>query len=284
MEKIIEKAGVLLEALPYIKTFRHKVFVVKFGGSILMNDNIRLSILRDIVFLSFVGIRPVLVHGGGPAIDRRMKEHKLQPEFVEGLRVTDKKTIKIVIRALSELNRGMVKEIKDLGANASGLAGCDDNLLKVKKHQSESDVGYVGDVVSVNSAPINRLIRRGTIPVIAPIGIGKRGEPYNVNADEASAHIASSLRAEKLVLLTNVKGIARVPDDEETLISTLKFEEAEILINENVIQAGMIPKVRAAIIALKGDVKKAHIIDGSIDHSLLLEIFTDKGIGTEILK
>ena len=284
MEKIIEKAGVLLEALPYIKTFRHKIFVVKFGGSILMNDNIRLSILRDIVFLSFVGIRPVLVHGGGPAIDKRMQEHKLQPEFVEGLRVTDKKTIKIVIRALSELNRGMVKEIKDLGANASGLAGCEDNLLKVKKHQSESDVGYVGDVVSVNSAPINRLIRRGTIPVIAPIGIGKKGEPYNVNADEACAHIASSLGAEKLVLLTNVKGIARVPDDEETLISTLKFEEAEVLINEKVIQAGMIPKVRAAIVALKGDVKKAHIIDGSIDHSLLLEIFTDKGIGTEIVK
>lgn len=284
MEKIIEKAGVLLEALPYIKTFRHKVFVVKFGGSILMNDNIRLSILRDIVFLSFVGIRPVLVHGGGPAIDRRMKEHKLQPEFVEGLRVTDKKTIKIVIRALSELNRGMVKEIKDLGANASGLAGCEDNLLKVKKHQSEPDVGYVGDVVSVNSASINRLVHKDTIPVIAPIGIGEKGEPYNVNADEASAHIASSLGAEKLVLLTNVKGVARVPDDEETLISTLNVEEAETLINENVIQVGMIPKVRAAIIALKGEVKKAHIIDGRIDHSLLLEIFTDKGIGTEILK
>jgi len=284
MKKIIEKAGVLLEALPYIKTFRHKIFVVKFGGSILMNDNIRLSILRDIVFLSFVGIRPVLVHGGGPAIDRRMKEHKLQPEFVEGLRVTDKKTIKIVIRALSELNRGMVKEIKDLGANASGLAGCEDNLLKVKKHQSEPDVGYVGDVVSVNLAPIKRLLRKNTIPVIASIGIGEKGEPYNVNADEACAHIASSLGAEKLVLLTNVKGVARVPDDEETLISTLKFEEVEVLINEKVIQAGMIPKVRAAIIALKGDVKKAHIIDGSIDHSLLLEIFTDKGIGTEIVK
>lgn len=284
MEKIIEKAGVLLEALPYIKTFRHKIFVIKFGGSILMNDNIRLSILKDIVFLSFVGIRPVLVHGGGPAIDRGMKEHKLQPEFVEGLRVTDRKTIKIVVRELSQLNRGMVKEIEDLGAKASGLLGCEDNLLKVKKHLSEPDVGYVGDVVSVNSAPINRLVRKNTIPVIAPIGIGEKEKPYNVNADEASAHIASSLRAEKLVLLTNVKGVARVPDDEETLISTLNFEEAETLINENVIQAGMIPKVRAAVIALGGGVKKTHIIDGRIDHSLLLEIFTDKGIGTEIIK
>ncbi len=284
MEEIIEKAGVLIEALPYIKTFHHKVFVIKFGGSIMMDEATRCGILQDVVFMSFVGIRPVLIHGGGPAIDERMKEHKLQPEFVEGLRVTDERTIKIVDSILSDLNADIVKEVEDLGGKAQGLSGYGDRLLKVTKHRSEPDVGYVGDVESVSSAPINRLARRGIIPIIAPLGVGKGRKPYNVNADQASAHIASALRSEKLVLLTDVKGIIRDPDDEGTFISTLSVDEVETLIENKIIQAGMIPKVRAAILALGGEVKKTHIIDGRIKHSLLLEIFTDKGIGTEVVK
>lgn len=284
MEELIEKANVLMEALPYIKTFHHKVFVIKFGGSIMMNEDTRRGILKDIVFLSFVGIWPVLIHGGGPAIDERMRQKKLQPEFVEGLRVTDAKTIKIVVSTLSELNEDIVKEVEDLGGSAKGLNGYDDKLLKVKKRRSKPNVGYVGDVVSVSLAPINRLTSKGVIPIVAPLGMGEDGRPYNVNADQASAHIASSLRAEKLVLLTNVKGIIRDPDDEETFISTLSVEEVGTLIENKVIQAGMIPKVRAAIPALGAGVKKTHIIDGRIRHSLLLEIFTDKGIGTEIVK
>jgi len=289
MEEIIGKADVLIEALPYIKTFRHKVFVIKFGGSIMMDEDTRRVILKDVVFLSFVGIRPVLIHGGGPVIDERMRQKGLQPEFVEGLRVTDARTIEIVAGALSELNKDIVKEVEDLGGTACGLNGYDDKLLKVRKHWSESDVsesdvGYVGDVVSVSLAPINRLTSKGVIPIVAPLGMGEDGRPYNVNADQASAHIASSLEAEKLVLLTDVKGIIRDRGDEGSLISTLNVNKAETLIKEEVIQAGMIPKVRAAIIALGAGVKKTHIIDGRTKHSLLLEIFTDKGIGTQIVK
>lgn len=284
MEEIIEKASVLIEALPYIKTFSKKVFVIKFGGSMMMNEDIRRSILKDIVFMSFVGIRPVLVHGGGPAIDQKMKEHKLQPTFVEGLRVTDKKTIKIVVSALSELNKELVNQIEDLGAKSTGMSGYEDGLLKLRKLRSIPDIGYVGDVVSVDSAPISRKTSKGIIPVISPVGVGEKGDPYNVNADQASGHIASSLRSEKLLLLTNVKGIVRDSNDDASLISTLNIDEVERLIANGVIQAGMIPKVRAAIVALQGNVKKVHIIDGRIKHSLLLEIFTDVGIGTEIVK
>lgn len=284
MEEIIEKANVLIEALPYIKTFHHKAFVIKFGGSIMMDEATRRGILKDVVFMSFVGIRPVLVHGGGPAIDERMRQKRLQPEFVEGLRVTDARTIKIVVSTLSELNEDIVKEVGDLGGKAQGLNGYDDKLLKVKRHRSKPSVGYVGDVVSVNPTPMNRLASKGIISIVAPLGVGEDGRPYNVNADQASAHIASALGAEKLVLLTNVKGIIRDPDDEETFISTLSVEEVGTLIENKVVQAGMIPKVRAAILALGAGVKKTHIIDGRIRHSLLLEIFTDKGIGTEIIK
>lgn len=284
MENIIEKADVLLEALPYITTFRHKIFVIKFGGSIMMTEDIRRSILRDIVFMSFVGIRPVLVHGGGPAINQRLKDKKIQPEFVEGLRVTDKKTMEIVIEALVELNAEIVSQLHSLGGRTYGLACYHDKILIVKKHRATPDVGYVGDVTSVDPTSIKRLTNKDTIPVIAPTGVGGDGKPYNVNADEASAHIATSLRAEKLLLLTDVKGIVRDQNDEDSLISTLRIDEVETLINNKVIQSGMIPKVKAACIALEGRVNKTHIIDGRINHSLLLEIFTDKGIGTEIVR
>lgn len=284
MEEYIKKADILIEALPYIKTFRHKVVVVKFGGSMIMDEQLRRGVLEDIVFLSSVGIRPVLVHGGGPIINQRIKALREQPQFVEGLRVTDKKEILVIVRTLSDLNKQLVKEIKELGGGASGLdETC--KILRVKKHPLTKTIGCVGEVTSVNSLPIVRLLRKEFIPVIAPIGVARgHRNYYNINADQASAHIAASLSAEKLMLLTNVKGIREDIDKEESLISTLGVGQAEKLIESKAIQSGMIPKVRAAILALHSKVKKTHIIDGRLKHSLLLEIFTDKGIGTEIVK
>jgi acetylglutamate kinase len=284
MEKIIEKADVLIEALPYIKTFQRKIIVIKFGGSMLMNDDVRKGILQDMVFLSYVGIRPVLVHGGGPVIDQRMKEVGIQPHFVDGLRVTDKKSIFTVIKALSDLNKQIVREIKQWGGRTDGL---DETwrILRVRRHSLFKTIGYVGEISSVNKQPIVKLTNQDYIPVIAPIGVIEKGKMhYNINADDVGAHIASSLKAEKLVLLTNVEGIVRITEEETSLISTLHIDEVETLISNKVIQGGMIPKVKAAILALNSGVKKVHIIDGRIKHSLLLEIFTDKGIGTEIVK
>ena len=284
MEKIIEKADVLIEALPYIKTFQRKVVVIKFGGSMLMNDDVRQGILQDIVFLSFVGIRPVLIHGGGPVIDQRMKASGIQPQFVEGLRITNKKSIPIVIKALSDLNKKLVNEIRQLGGQTEGLDETR-RILKVKKHNLFKTVGYVGEISSVDRRSIVKLINQGYIPVIAPVGVKEKGKThYNVNADDVSAHVACSLEAEKLVLLTNVSGIIRNTEQGDSLISTLHIEEVETLISHKIIQGGMIPKIRAAILSLNSDVKKVHIIDGRIKHSLLLEIFTDQGIGTEIVK
>ncbi|MCK4823268.1 acetylglutamate kinase [bacterium] len=284
MEKIIEKADVLIEALPYIKTFKQKVIVIKFGGSMLMNDDVRTGILQDIVFLSFVGIRPVLIHGGGPIIDQRMKASGTQPQFVEGLRVTRKKDIPTVIKALSDLNKQIVKEIRQLGGKTGGLdETC--RILKVKRHSLFKNIGYVGEISSVDKRPIVKLINQGYIPIIAPVGVMQKGKAhYNVNADDAGAHVACSLEAEKLVLLTNVAGIIRNTEQGGSLISTLHIEEVETLISHKIIQGGMIPKIRAAILSLDSDVKKVHIIDGRIKHSLLLEIFTNKGIGTEIIR
>ena len=284
MKEFIEKADVLIEALPYIKTFRHKVIVIKFGGSMIMDEQLRKGVLQDIVFLSYVGIRPVLVHGGGPLINQRIKALGTQPQFVQGLRVTGKKEILVIVKALSDLNKQLVGEIKELGGRTSGLDEAY-KILRSKKHPLARTIGCVGEVTSVNNLPILRLVRKEFIPVVAPIGVARgRHNYYNINADQAGAHIASSLKAEKLILLTNVSGIKRDIDKEDSLVSTLGARQAEELIEKKVIQGGMIPKVRAAILALDSQVKKAHIIDGRLKHSLLLEVFTDKGIGTEIVK
>ncbi|MEA3329106.1 MAG: acetylglutamate kinase [Candidatus Omnitrophota bacterium] len=284
MEKIIEKADVLIEALPYIKTFKQKVVVIKFGGSMLLNDDVRTGILQDMVFLSFVGIRPVLVHGGGPIINQRMKASGIQPQFVDGLRVTNKKSVPIAIEALSDLNKQIVKEIRQLGGETKGLDETR-KILKVKRHGLFKTIGYVGEISLVDKRPIIKLINRGCIPIIAPVGVIQSGKTnYNINADDVSAHIACSLKAEKLVLLTNVSGIIRNTEQGGSLISTLHVSEVETLISHKIIQGGMIPKIKAAMLSLESGVKKVHIIDGRIKHSLLLEIFTDKGIGTEIVR
>ncbi len=284
MEEAIKKAHVLIEALPYIKRFHKKIIVIKYGGSILDSFDIRRGVLEDIVFLNYMGLRPVLVHGAGPRISERMRSAGKKTEFVDGIRVTDFETIKIVQEELEKLNDIIVREITELGAKAAGINTKNKNVLLVEKKKAAIDLGLVGDIVKVNSRPILDGLQEEAIAVVLPLGRGKDKKIYNCNADAAAASIAGSLQAEKLVLLTNVKGIMRNPEEAHSFISSLTVSEARDLIKSNIIQQGMIPKVEACIDALHSGVKKTHIIDARIQHSLLLEIFTDMGIGTEIIK
>ena len=284
MEEAIKKADVLIEALPYIRKFHRKIIVIKYGGSILGEEKIRKGVLEDIVFLNLVGIKAVLVHGGGPNISERMRASGKKTEFVDGMRVTDEETLVVVEEELQSLNDLIVKEISELGAKVSGLNGKDKNIIQVEKKKAEIDLGLVGNIVGINTEPIFEDLKDNKVAVVLPMGRGRDKKAYNVNADEAAASIAASLGAEKLVLLTNVKGIMRNPEDPHSFLSTLTIEEAKGLIENNVIQQGMIPKVSACINALDNGVKKTHIIDARTPHGLLLEIFTDQGIGTEIIK
>ncbi len=282
MDEIISKANILIEAIPYIHAFRRKLFVIKYGGSILDNEVIRKNVLEDIVFLSYVGIRTILVHGGGPHISSRLKESGLKSEFHEGIRVTDKQTLQIVQEELDKLNKIIVKEIRDLKGDVTGLRG-EENIIRVEKKKATKDLGFVGSITDINKETLESHLKRGNITVISPMGI-KDKQLYNINADEVASAIAYQMDAEKLVLLTNVQGVMRNPEDPSSLISTLTMAEVENLIKLNVIQSGMIPKVSACTDALKAGVKKTHIVDARIQHALLLEFFTDQGIGTQILK
>lgn len=283
IERLVEKASILIEALPYIKKFRGKEFLIKYGGAAMNNEEIRENVLHDLVFMNYVGIKPILIHGGGPKISERFKREGIVSRFVDGLRVTDSKTVHIVAEELAELNKGIVHDINHFGARAIGLSGHGNDILTVKKVQASEDVGFVGEVTSVNLQPLKELTEFNIIPVVYPIGMDEKGNIYNVNADEAAAKIAAAMSVQKIMLLTNVHGILRNPEEAESLISSLHVDEVEQLIKNKIIVGGMIPKVQAAITALRGGVRKAHIIDGRIKHSLLLEIFTDQGIGTEII-
>ncbi len=285
MEEMIKKADVLIEALPYIQSFYDKTIVIKYGGAVLTDTTIRRDVLEDIVFMSYVGMRPVLVHGGGPYISKRIESLGKDVRFVKGYRVTDEETMEVVEDELSKVNREIVREIISLGGSAISLSGKEDHLIEVKKHADidGEDIGFVGEITKVNGDVIQKMITSDIIPVISPIGIGKDGFTYNVNADNAAAEIARNLGANKFVLLTNVRGILRDQKKPESIISHLSIAEVEELMN-NVITGGMIPKVRACIRALERGVKKTHIIDGRIPHGILLEIFTDKGVGTEIVR
>jgi acetylglutamate kinase len=283
MQELVEKANILIEALPYIKKFRGKEILIKYGGAALTYDDIRTNVLQDLVFMNYVGIKPILIHGGGTFITDNLKKRGVQSRFVNGLRVTDKETIEVVVDTLAELNKSIVHDLNKFGARAIGLSGHDAEILNVIKHTREGDVGYVGEVTSVNIMPLKELTEFNIVPVIYPVGIDENGETYNVNADEAAAKIAVAMGVQKLIVLTNVKGILRDFNDESSLIPSLHVNEVQTLIDKKVISGGMIPKVRSCITALQGGIKKAHIIDGRIKHSLLLEIFTDQGIGTEIV-
>jgi len=284
MEKAIKKADVLIEALPYIKSYSGKIFVIKYGGSALINPDIRKRVLEDIVFMSYVGIRPIIIHGGGPFINEEFRRLGKKVEFTEGLRVTTKDDVAVVNRVLNQVNDSIVSEIKKIGGRALGMNTAKKNVMKARPHEESESLGFVGVIDTVNADVIKNAVRPRAIPVISPVSVGKNNELYNINADDVAAEIAMALKAVKLVLLTDVKGIMRHKGDESTLISTLAMKDALTLIDRKVIQSGMIPKVKACMNALSAGVSKTHIIDGRIPHSLLLEIFTDKGIGTEIIK
>lgn len=294
VDDIISKARVLIEALPYIQSFRRKIVVVKYGGSTMTEQGEISSVLTDVIFMETVGMRPVIVHGGGEAISRRMKEEGLESKFVNGLRVTDAHTMEIVEDTLfGTVNREVVETIHRAGGNARGLSGKEKGILRVKKHMASvedergmtrrEDIGFVGDVTSVAPEPIQALCEQDIIPVIAPIGLGEDGRSYNVNADTAAGEIAAALSAEKLVFLTDVRGIMRNAEDRDSLFSTLHVDAVDEMIKGEIITGGMIPKVRACLEAVRAGVRKTHIIDGRVPHSLLLEIFTDEGVGTQII-
>jgi acetylglutamate kinase len=284
MEEAIRKADVLIEALPYIKEFHRKAMVIKYGGSILGDEKIRAGVLEDIVFLSYMGLCPILVHGGGPNISERMKAEGMKTDFVDGMRVTDEKTLAIVEEELNKLNKMLVSELQELGARAVGFRAEKQSIISARKKQEARDLGFVGEVESIDAQPLLAEMKDYAVCVVCPIGRGKDGKLYNINADDVASGAAVSLSAEKLVILTNVRGIMRSPDDPGSLISTLTVDEARGLIDEGAVQEGMVPKVKSAIMALERGVKKTHIIDARIPHALLLEIFTKEGIGTEIVK
>ena len=278
-----EKASVLIEALPYIQRFRGEIVVVKFGGSLLNDWPLCLKILKDIAFMECVGLRPVVVHGGGKAISTAMEQAGLKPKFVDGLRVTDQATIDIVERVLrEEVNPKVVEAIRSFGCAAKGLHGTD--LLQVEKVvKGKQDWGFVGQVVDAETKPIRRLVDRETVPVMTPLGRDAKGQPYNVNADEAAGAIACHLQARKLVFLSDVPGLLRDPADRSSVISSLQTSQVDDLIEAGVIAGGMLPKMLGAVKAIESGIRKVHFIDAGMPHSLLLELFTAKGVGTEIV-
>jgi acetylglutamate kinase len=287
MERMIQRAEVLLEALPYLQAFQGKTLVIKYGGAAMEKADLKEQFARDVLLLRLIGIRPVIVHGGGPQIGALMKRLGKEPHFVGGMRVTDPETMEIVEMMLGgKINKEIVGLINMHGAHAVGLSGKDGNLLRARRRMhkmpdgSTVDLGLVGDVEAVNGDMIRLLVGAGHIPVIAPIGVGAQGETYNINADLVAGDVAAALRAEKLIHLTDVQGIN---GEDGKLISRLTKREAERLIKSNVIDGGMLPKVESSLKALEGGAAKAHIIDGRIPHAVLLEVFTHEGIGTEIV-
>ncbi len=290
MEKAIAKADVLIEALPHIQGFRGAVIVVKFGGSAMEERRNFDSILTDVTFMECVGMLPVIVHGGGKAISRAMAEAGLPPKFVKGLRVTDEATIRVVEEVIThKVNAGIVSTLESHGARARRIDG--DTVFQVEKRiaideatGATLDWGYVGEIKSVDVAPVLAFVEAGLIPVITPLGRGADGKLYNLNADDAAAAMAGALKARKLAFLSDVPGLLRDRNDEKSLLSTLHIREVEELIRNGVIDGGMLPKIKSCVEALEAGVKKIHIIDGRLPHSLLLEIFTDKGVGTEIIE
>ncbi len=290
MNGLIEKANVLIEALPYIRTFFGRTFVIKYGGNAMIDDELKKSVMLDLILLKYVGVDPVLVHGGGPAINEMMGKLGKKPTFVSGLRVTDEETMEIAEMVLAgKVNKEIVSLISKYGGKAVGLSGKDGNMIIARKKvvvgedNQEIDLGHVGEVEKINPQVIRILSKEGFIPVISSIGVGYQGESYNINADSVAGELAIALEAAKLILLTDVEGIYERPDDPKTLISALHIEQARKLVASGNISAGMIPKVEACIRAVENGVARTHIIDGRTKHSMLLEIFTDKGIGTMVV-
>ena len=282
---IMQKAQVLIEAIPYIQRFNRKVIVVKYGGSAMLDDELKKQVIQDVVLLKLVGFKPIIVHGGGKEISKWITKVGMEPKFINGLRVTDEPTMEIAEMVLNRVNKSLVQLVSDLGIRAVGISGKDGNLLECEKKLSKGeDIGFVGEITKVNPQLIDDLIEKDFLPIICPIGYDNECHSYNINADDAACAIAKAVGAEKLAFLTDVEGIYRDFSDKSSLISEMTVEEARKFIQSDGIGGGMIPKLTNCIDALESGVSRVHILDGRIAHCLLLEIFTNKGIGTAILR
>ncbi len=285
--EIIRKAEILVEALPYIQALAGKTVVIKYGGNAMINDDLKNSVMEDITLLKYIGLNPVVVHGGGPDITKALKSFNIQSEFVNGLRKTDEQTMEVAQMVLvGKTNKEVVSLLNQKGGKAIGISGIDGMLLECEKHYEvingeKVDLGYVGEITKINTRILEILAKDEYIPVVAPIGTDKNGQSYNINADTVAAELATALKAEKLILLTDVEGV-KSSKDEDRILHAITCEEVQKLISDGIIVDGMIPKVLGCVHALENGVERAHIIDGRIPHCILLEIFTNKGIGTMI--
>jgi len=281
----METVNILIEALPYIQRLSGKTVVVKYGGNAMIDEALTQTILQDITLLKYVGVNPIVIHGGGPEINKLLGLLQIPTKFHNGLRITDAPTMEVVQMVLiGKINKDIVSKLNCMGGKAIGLSGKDANLIEVIKKVPEDgvDLGFVGEITNINVQLLELLAKDQYIPVIAPVGVGPNGESYNINADTVAGEIAAALKAEKLIFLTDIDGIRRVPEDADSLISAISINEIYDLIEKKIIQGGMIPKVRGCIKAIEKGVNRTHILDGTIPHPILLEIFTDKGIGTMV--
>ena len=285
MKQYLDKAEVLIEALPYIQKFNRKVIVVKYGGSAMVDENLKKRVIEDVTLLKLVGFKPIIVHGGGKEISRWVSKVGMEPKFINGLRVTDEPTMELAEMVLGKVNKELVQMVESLGVRAIGLSGKDGGLLNVtKKYSNGEDIGYVGEIQKVNADILWDLLDKDFLPIVCPIGLDDSFHTYNINADNAACAIARAMNAEKLAFLTDIEGVYKDPNDPSTLISELQISEAKEFIEKGYIGGGMLPKLNNCIDAIENGVSRVHILDGRIPHCLLLEIFTNKGIGTAILK
>ena len=283
-EIILEKAEVLIEALPYIQRFNRKIIVVKYGGSAMADEELKKKVIKDVVLLKLVGFKPIIVHGGGKEISRWVKKIGMEPKFVNGLRVTDEPTMELAEMVLNKVNKSLVQMVQELGVKAVGISGKDGGLLQVeKKYSGGEDIGYVGEITEVNPKILYDLLEKDFLPIVCPIGYDDSFHSYNINADDAACAIAKAVKAEKLAFLTDVEGVYRDPSDPSSLISELTISHMKELFDSGNIGGGMLPKLKNCQDAIEQGVSRVHIMDGRIPHCLLLEIFTNKGIGTAIL-
>ena len=284
MDDILAKAQVLVEALPYIQRFNRKIIVVKYGGSAMVDEQLKKSVIQDVVLLKLVGFKPIIVHGGGKEISKWVEKVGMETHFINGLRVTDEPTMEIAEMVLNKVNKSLVQMVQELGVMGVGITGKDGGLLKVeKKYSNGEDIGYVGEITEVNPKILYDLLEKDFLPIVGPIGMDDAFKSYNINADDAACAIARAVNAEKLAFLTDIEGVYRDPSDKSSLISELHLSEARELIGSGNIGGGMLPKLNNCIDAIENGVSRVHILDGRIAHCLLLEIFTNKGIGTAIL-
>ena len=284
MKEILQKAEVLIEALPYIQRFNRKIIVVKYGGSAMVDEELKKHVIQDVTLLKLVGFKPIIVHGGGKEISKWVGKVGMEPVFVNGLRKTDEATMEIDEMVLNKVNKSLVTLVQELGVNAVGISGKDGGLLKVeKKYSNGEDIGYVGEITEVKPQILYDLLEKDFLPIICPVGMDAEYNSYNINADDAACAIAKAVKAEKLAFLTDIEGVYKDPEEKDTLISELRVSEARELIGDGFIGGGMLPKLNNCIDAIENGVSRVHILDGRIAHCLLLEIFTNRGIGTAIL-